>query len=95
MKLAPVTKLDKGDKTMAKRFDNDVMSANCNIIVIFPIYSQLEQSGRQIPDVQFVKVTFSLIETFFLTKTKNRTKRSLTKLPHYFFNIKYNIKFQA
>ena len=53
MKLAPVTKLDKGDKTMAKRFDNDVMSANCNIIVIFPIYSQLgairkTDSGRAV-----------------------------------------------
>ena len=65
------------------------------LLSFFRFTANLEQSGRQIPDVQFVKVTFSLIETFFLTKTKNRTKRSLTKLPHYFFNIKYNIKFQA
>ena len=36
MKLGPVTKLDKRNKTMSKTFDDDVFSANCNTIVIFP-----------------------------------------------------------
>ena len=36
MKLGPVTKLDKRNKTTSKTFDDDVFSANCNIIVIFP-----------------------------------------------------------
>ena len=40
MKLGPVTKLDKRKKTASKRFGNDVMLANCNVIVIFPIYGQ-------------------------------------------------------
>ena len=40
MKLGPVTKLDKRNKTTSKRFDDDVMSANCDVIVIFPICSQ-------------------------------------------------------
>ena len=40
MKLGPVTKLDKRKKTAPKRFGNDVMLANCNVIVIFPIYGQ-------------------------------------------------------
>ena len=37
MKLRPVTKLDK---TMSKKFDADVMLANCDVIVIFLIYGQ-------------------------------------------------------
>ena len=40
MKLGPVTKLDKKNKTRSKNFGNDVMSANCDFIVIFPIFSQ-------------------------------------------------------
>ena len=39
MKLGPVTKLDKGNKTTSK-FDNDVMSTNGDIIVISSIYGQ-------------------------------------------------------
>ena len=38
MKLEPVTKLDKRNKTTSKKFDDDVMSANCDVIVTFPIY---------------------------------------------------------
>ena len=40
MKLGPVTRLDKTNKTTSKNFDDDVMSANCDVIVIFSIYSQ-------------------------------------------------------
>ena len=40
MKLGPVTKLDKRNKTTTKQFDDDIMSANCDVIVIFPIYDQ-------------------------------------------------------
>ena len=39
MKLGPVTKLDKGNTSVSKKFA-DVMSANCHVIVIFPIYDQ-------------------------------------------------------
>ena len=42
MKLGPVTKLDKGNKTASKKFDNDVMSKNCDVVGIFPIYGQFE-----------------------------------------------------
>ena len=38
MKLGPVTKLDKGNKTTSKEFDCEAISANCDVIVIFPIY---------------------------------------------------------
>ena len=51
MKLGPVTKLDKKNKTTSKKFDDEVMSANWDVIVIFPIYGQFEaiqkpDSGR-------------------------------------------------
>ena len=40
MKLGPVTKLDKRNKTASKKFDDDVMLVKCDVIVIFPIYGQ-------------------------------------------------------
>ena len=53
MKLGPVTKLDKRNKTMLKYFNDDVISANCNVIVIFPISGQFgvireQDSGRRV-----------------------------------------------
>ena len=39
MKRGPVTTLDKTNKT-SKKIDGDVMSGNCDVIAIFPIYSQ-------------------------------------------------------
>ena len=38
MKLRAVTKLDKRNKTTSKKIDDDVMSAICDVIVIFLIY---------------------------------------------------------
>ena len=38
MKVTPVTKLDKRNKTTLKSFDDRVILENCNVIVIFPIY---------------------------------------------------------
>ena len=40
MKLGPVTKLEKRNKTTSKKFDGDFMPENCDIIFIFPIYGQ-------------------------------------------------------
>ena len=40
MKLGPLTKLDKRNRITSKIFDDDVMSANCDIIAIFPAYGQ-------------------------------------------------------
>ena len=40
MKLGPVTKLDKRNKTNSKQSDDYVMSASCDVTVIFPIYGQ-------------------------------------------------------
>ena len=40
MKLGPVAKLHKRNKTTSKKFDDKVISKNCNVIVIFPVYGQ-------------------------------------------------------
>ena len=40
MKLGPVTKLDKRNKTPWKKLGDGVMSKNCDVIAIFPIYGQ-------------------------------------------------------
>ena len=48
MKLGPVTKLNKGNKTKPKKFDHEVMSQNCDVIVIFSIYCQF--GGIRNPD---------------------------------------------
>ena len=47
MKLGPVTKLDKRNKTTSKKSDYDVMSPNFNVIVIFPIYGQFGAIWKQ------------------------------------------------
>ena len=39
MKLAPITKIDKRNKTTLKN-DNDIITGNSEVIVIFIIYSQ-------------------------------------------------------
>ena len=41
MKLKPVTKLDKGNKTRSENLDNDVMTENCDFIAIFPVCHQV------------------------------------------------------
>ena len=40
MKLGPVAKFDKRSKTTSRNRNNDVMSENCDITDIFPIYGQ-------------------------------------------------------
>ena len=61
------------------------MSANCDFIAIFLIYGQFGElrkmdSGRK--TVWSVKLTFSLIVTFCVTKTDNRTEKYLTQLSY-------------
>ena len=60
------------------------MTENCDVIVILLIYGEFgairkPNSGHR----------FSLIVTFYLTKTENKTKKSLTQLSHYFFEQRY------
>ena len=41
MKLGPETKLDKKNKQRKKKFNDNVMSENCDAIGIFSLYSQV------------------------------------------------------
>ena len=41
----------------------------------FQFMANLEQSESHIPDAQSVKLIFSLMVTFYFTKTENRTKK--------------------
>ena len=47
MKLGPVTKLDKKNKTTSKKCDDDAMLANCDVIVIFQIFCQFGAIWKQ------------------------------------------------
>ena len=71
MKFGPVTKLDIRKVPMSKKLDDNVMSANYDIIVHFSISCQF--GAIQKPEI------------FYLTKIKNRIKKSLTQLSCYCF----------
>ena len=47
MKLGPVAKLDKKNKTATKKFEDSVMSGNCDVIVIFLICFQYGAIQKQ------------------------------------------------
>ena len=64
LKLEPVTILDKRNTGTSKKFDDDVISANCDAIVIFSI------------GTWSIKLIFSLIVAFYLTKTEDRRHSS-------------------
>ena len=69
MKLGPVTKLDKRNKTILKKTDDDVMLGNCDIILIFPIYSQFRAIWK--PDFgRIVCKTYVFIDSY-LSSYKN------------------------
>ena len=77
-----VTKHEKRNNTKLKESENDVLPVNHYVIVIFSVYGKFGaivklDSGRIV-----CKLTFSLIATFYLTKTENRTKKSLAQSSH-------------
>ena len=81
MKLDQQLSLTRETQQHQKKFDDDVMSANCDVIVIFPIFDQFGAIWK--PDSGLVKVTFSLIVTFYLVKTENEAKKFLTDLSRF------------
>ena len=69
MKLGSVTKLDKKNTTTLKKSEDDFMSANCDVMVIFfQLIANLEQSRCRIQDALSAKLTFSLIVAFCFTE---------------------------
>ena len=63
---------------------------SCQHIVMplsfFHFITNLKQFGSQILEAWSVKLALTLTVTFYLTKTENRTKKSLTQLSHYCFD---------
>ena len=74
MKLQPVRNLDKRNTTTPNKFDDKVVPANWSLI-----WSNPE------PGIWTLGLTFLSIATFYLAKTENKTKKSLTQLSHYCF----------
>ena len=66
MKLGPVTTLDKGNNTTARKTDYDVMSENCDVVVIFPIYGQYG-AIRKSDSGRIVCKTYICINSNFLS----------------------------
>ena len=62
VKLVPVTKFNKRNKTKCKIFGDNVMLENCDAIVIFPIYSQFGAVWK--PDARWI-----VCKTYILTNS--------------------------
>ena len=83
MKLGAITKIDKRNNITSTKLSNDILSENCDVIIIFRIFGQFgavwrPDSGHRV----FKKYVFSNGD---LLPYKNRTKKSLTQLSHYCF----------
>ena len=76
MTRGPVNKLDKRNTATSKKFADDFMSANCDTIAIFSVYGQFGPIRKPDTGCMVYILTFSLIITFYLIKTKNRTKKT-------------------
>ena len=73
LKLGPVSKLDKRNKTTSKKIDDDVMSANCNIILIFQIYGQFG-AIQNLDSGRIVCKTYIFIKSNLLSYTNLKQK---------------------
>ena len=85
MKLGPVTKLVKRNTTTSKKIDGDVISKNCDVIVIFPVYDKFGTIRK--PDYGCIvcKNLIFIKSNLLSYKSENRTKKSLTQLSYYRF----------
>ena len=77
MKLGPVTKLDKKNKSTSEKFGNDVMSGKYDVIVIFLIYVQFgairkPDSGRKVCKTKVLYISdgyyteFNIITSYYI-----------------------------
>ena len=73
LKLGPVSKLDKRNKTTSKKFDDDAMSANCNVILIFQIYGQFG-AIQNLDSGRIVFKTYIFIKSNLLSYTNLKQK---------------------
>ena len=74
MKLGSVTKLYKRKETKSKKFDDEFMSETVTSLSFFQFAAIRKPNSGRIS-----------CKTFYLSKTENRTKKSLTQLSYYCF----------
>ena len=70
MKFGPVTKLYNLNKTTSKKFDDEVISANFDVIVIFLIYGQFG-AIRKLDSGRIVYIAYIFININLKTELKN------------------------
>ena len=85
MEIGPVINLAKETRQRQKRWKMTSCQQIKTSLLIFQFMANLKQSGSRIPDAWSVKLTFSLMVIFYLTKTENRNKKPLTQLSYYCF----------
>ena len=66
MKLGSVTKLNKRNKAKSEKFDVDVISVNCDVIAIFPIYGQF-RAIREPEAGRIICKSYNLINSSLLS----------------------------
>ena len=49
MKIGTVTKLDKRNKATSKKLSDNLMSKNCDVITVFPIFGQFGKIQKPDP----------------------------------------------
>ena len=81
MKLGPVTKLDKGNTSALKKFIRRLhVDKLRRHRFIFQFMAKMQPFGGRILDAWSIKLTFSLIITFYLQNLKTVLKISNTAL---------------
>ena len=70
MKLGGVAEFDKRNTATSKKFGDDVLSVNCDVIGIFLICCQFGVSRSRILVEWYIKLIFALTVTFYFTKTE-------------------------
>ena len=74
LKHGPVTKLDKKNTAASKNLTMTSCRQTATSLSFFRFMTNLELSGSRIRDALSVIFPFSLMVTFYLTKTESRTK---------------------
>ena len=58
----------KRNTSTSEKIDDDSISKNCDIIVFFPVYNKFTAIRKLDSKTWSIKLTFSLIVTFYFTE---------------------------
>ena len=90
IKLGPVNKLDKRNKTSSNNFNAGVMSANYDVIVIFLIFGQSGPIGKlDSGDIVCRTYIFININLKISQKLSTELKKTLKQPSYYCFEYRY------